>query len=162
AARGGRGPARGDAGGVQATAAADPDDLAGVHHGGDAAGGGDGGGGGDAPAAGHDGVRRHDRRDAAGHLRDAGVLLRGEPGGGVAAVGGDGPGPGARDRAEGVRGVPPVEAGPADAPRSAEEAGAGGDHLAGGGARPPQRQPRQRASTRSRARRRRATGGAVV
>ena len=70
---------RGDAGGVPAAAAADPDDLARVHHRRDPAGCGRRGRGRDAPVAGHCRVQRHGGRDAVRHLLDAGVFL-GDPG----------------------------------------------------------------------------------
>ena len=63
-------------GGLPAAAAADHDDLAGVHPGRGAAGDGRGGRGGDAPHAGHGRLQRHVGRHAVRHLPDAGVLLR--------------------------------------------------------------------------------------
>ena len=68
--------ARGDAGGVPAAAAADPDDLVRLHPRRGAADGRRRRRGRDAADAGHGRVQRHAGRDAVRHLPDAGVLLR--------------------------------------------------------------------------------------
>ena len=70
----GRTPLRGGRRGEPAAAAADPDDLAGLHHGRGAAGDLDRRRRGDAPGHGHRRVLRHDRRDGVRHRADAGVL----------------------------------------------------------------------------------------
>ena len=67
----GRGAPRGHAGGLPAAAAADHDDLAGVHPGRGAAGDCRRGRGGDAPHAGHGRLQRHVGRHAVRHLPDA-------------------------------------------------------------------------------------------
>ena len=69
-------PRRGDAGGVPAAAAADPDDVVRVHPRRRAAGASPTGPGRRCGGAGHGGVQRHAGRDAVRHLPDAGVLLR--------------------------------------------------------------------------------------
>ena len=74
----------GDAGSLQAAAAADRDDDLRLHPGRGAAGARRWGRRRNAPHAGHGRVRRHAGRDAVRHLPDAGVLLRHPVGGGFA------------------------------------------------------------------------------